>query len=60
MKFNKWRFIKDRLYEIYAYLARDGFMFAVTIDDIDFQIHLLNCREPMDRYLGNPHRKSCR
>jgi len=42
MKFNRWKFIKDKMYEIYFYLKEDGFIFALCIANIDFEIHLSN------------------
>jgi len=38
----KW--FRDRLYEIYLSIAWKSFYFAVVIADIDFEIHLVNCR----------------
>jgi len=45
MKLSKWKFIKDRLYEFYLNVDWKSFVLAICIADVDFQIHLVNCRE---------------
>jgi hypothetical protein len=45
MKIQKTKWIKDRIYEFYFSIDWEGFCLSVTIADVDFEIHLFNCRK---------------
>jgi hypothetical protein len=45
MKFQREKWFRDRLYEVYFELDWKSFFFGFTIADVDFEIHYLNLRD---------------
>lgn len=50
MKYEKWKFFKDRLYEIYIYIGFQDFFLFLCISDIAFQLSLTNMRDMKNEF----------
>jgi len=48
MKYAKWKFIKDRLYEIYIQIGFKDFFLFFCVADVAFQLSLTNMRDMKD------------
>jgi len=44
MKFKREKWWRNKLYEVYFQLDWTNFFLAITIADVDFEIHLINLR----------------
>lgn len=47
MKYQKFKYFRDRLYEVYFCLTRTAFYLVFTLADVDLEFHIVNFRNIM-------------